>query len=48
MLPDVPEPLIDPERVLWELGIITMYADCSTKQRLLVEAWKKAQEAGAE
>lgn len=41
-LPDVPTPLIDPERVLWESEILARYAECSVKHRLTVEAWLEA------
>ena len=41
-LPDVPSPLIDPERVLWESELLTRYAECSVKHRLTVEAWLEA------
>ena len=41
-LPQVPAPLIDPERALWESEIITLYAECSVKHRLTVAAWLEA------
>lgn len=41
-LPDVPAPLIDPDRALWESEIIALYAECSVKHRLTVEAWLEA------
>lgn len=41
-LPDVPEPLIDPERAIWESHLIARYMECSVKHRLTVEAWLAA------
>ena len=41
-LPFPPYPLLDPERAIWEVGILTAYADCSVKHRLTVEAWRAA------
>jgi len=41
-LSQVPDPLIDPERALWESDLIAKYADCSVKHRLTVEAWQRA------
>ena len=41
-LSDVPDPLIDPERALWESEIIARYMECSVKHRLTIEAWKAA------
>lgn len=41
-LPNVPSPLIDPERVLWENELLIRYAECSVKHRLTVEAWLEA------
>ena len=37
-----PEPLLDPDRTIWEVGVITAYADCSAKHRLTIEAWQNA------
>ena len=42
VLPDVPDPLIDPERALWESHLIARYMECSVKHRLTVEAWRAA------
>lgn len=36
-----PAPLVDPERLLWEVDLIAAYADCAVKHRLTVEAWPK-------
>jgi len=38
----VPDPLIDPERALWESHLIARYMECSVKHRLTVEAWLAA------
>ena len=43
-LPFPPSPLLDPERAVWEVEILTAYADCSVKHRLTVEAWRAALE----
>ena len=37
-----PEPLLDPERLTWEIETVTAYADCAKRHRLTVEAWPKA------
>jgi hypothetical protein len=34
--------LLDPERVIWEMGILTAYADCAVKHRMTVDAWQRA------
>ena len=41
-----PEPLIDPERAVWESALIAAYGDCAVKHRLTVEAWERAVNAG--
>ena len=41
-LDDVPDPLIDPERALWESHLIARYMECSVKHRLTIEAWLAA------
>ena len=41
-LDDVPDPLIDPERALWESHLIARYMECSVKHRLTIEAWRAA------
>jgi len=39
--PPLPEPArIDPERLIWELWIVSAYNDCATKHRLTIEAWR--------
>ena len=39
--PALPEPArIDPERLIWELSIVSAYNDCATRHRLTIEAWK--------
>ena len=45
-LSDVPDPLIDPERALWESHLIARYMECSVKHRLTVEAWLAAVQTG--
>lgn len=41
-IPFPPSPLLDPERAIWEVEILTAYTDCSVKHRLTVEAWRNA------
>jgi hypothetical protein len=41
-LENPPEPLLDPERVIWEITILTAYADCAARHRLAIEAWRGA------
>ena len=38
-LPEPPAVLNDPERAVWELAIIALYAECALKHRALSEAW---------
>ena len=45
-LDNVPDPLIDPERALWESHLIARYMECSVKHRLTVEAWLAAVQTG--
>jgi hypothetical protein len=40
-LPNPPQPAIDPERLIWEVGVVSSYADCATRHRLAIEAWKE-------
>lgn len=37
-LPDVPNPLVDPERAYWEAEVIRLYAVCGAKVRAVIEA----------
>lgn len=37
----LPNPLIDPERLVWEIMLIAAYGDCAAKHRHMVEAWPK-------
>lgn len=37
-----PNPLIDPDRAIWESDLIAKYADCGTRHRLAVDAWRKS------
>jgi hypothetical protein len=39
--------LLDPERALWEKGLIEAFGDCKTKHRLVIEAWQEALKAKA-
>jgi len=41
-LAEAPSPLLDPERLLWEMALLSAYADCSARHRMTVEAWKQA------
>ena len=41
-LSPVPQPLVDPERVIWEVDTVAKYGDCAMKHRLTVEAWQEA------
>lgn len=40
-LPLPPQPLIDPERSVWESVIIWLYGDCAGRHRSTVGAWPK-------
>lgn len=40
-LPDLPTPLLDPERLIWELEVVALYRECASKQRHLAEAWPR-------
>ena len=33
----------DPDRVVWQIDLMTAYADCAVKHRLTVEAWPKGE-----
>lgn len=41
-LPIVPIPLIDPDRLQWEMDVLAAYEDCSVKHHLTIEAWQGA------
>lgn len=41
-IPEVPDPLIDPERLQWEADILLYYTVCAARHQALVEAWKGA------
>ncbi len=45
-LSDVPTPLIDPERALWEVDTVGKYGECAGRHRNLGEAWRKAIKPG--
>lgn len=38
----VPEPFLDPDRLIWEMSILSAYADCAAKHRMAIEAWRSA------
>lgn len=40
----LPVPLLDPERLVWELQLLNAYADCAARHRLTVEAWLAARD----
>jgi len=40
-LAPLPDPMIDPARLIWELDAINAYADCAARHRATVEAWPK-------
>ena len=46
MLNNPPEPLIDPDRAVWEASMITSYTKCSVKHRFTVDAWLSAAQSG--
>jgi hypothetical protein len=39
-LPELPNPLVDPDRLIWEVEAVSRYQDCATRHRLTVEAWR--------
>lgn len=41
-LSPVPQPLVDPERVIWEIDTVAKYGDCAMKHRMTVKAWEEA------
>lgn len=44
-LPDLPDPLVDPDRLQWEADVTYAYAECAAKHRATVNAWKDAAQA---
>lgn len=46
LVPMPPKPLVDPERLMWEIDVMTKYTDCAIKHDQLVEAWTNAVNAG--
>jgi hypothetical protein len=36
----LPNPLVDPDRLIWEVEAVSRYQDCATRHRLTVEAWR--------
>ena len=41
----LPNPLIDPYRLQWELDVLNAYADCAARHRATVSAWTQAVQA---
>ena len=41
-LESLPSPFLDPERLIWEMGVLNAYADCAAKHRMTVDAWQQA------
>lgn len=41
-LPELPNPLVDPDRLQWEADVTYAYAECSARHRATVQAWKDA------
>ena len=37
-----PSPMLDPDRLIWEVEIVSAYGDCAARHRLSIEAWKAA------
>ena len=46
-LPPLPEPLLDPERLVWEINVTTLYGQCAAKHREAIEGWLQAIEGAA-
>ena len=44
LLPNLPVPLIDPARLLWEAQVVAVYADCKARHRATVQAWPKLED----
>jgi len=42
LLPEPPDPLIDPDRAQWEGAMIARYGECGAKQQALAGAWQEA------
>lgn len=41
-LPLPPDPLLDPERAMWEAATIALYGDCADRHQATVKAWPSA------
>lgn len=41
-LPEVPQPLIDPDRMQWEADVVYAYGLCAARHRATVDAWQSA------
>ena len=44
-LPELPSPLLDPERLQWEADVVYAYGLCAARHRATVEAWRGAVQA---
>jgi hypothetical protein len=42
MIQPLPNPLVDPFRLQWELDVLNAYAECAARQRAVVSAWERA------
>ena len=40
-IPPLPDPMIDPVRLGWELDLMRAHADCAAKHAATVKAWPK-------
>ena len=38
-LPEVPKPLIDPDRLQWEADVVYAYGVCAARHRAAIDAW---------
>ena len=45
ILAPLPNPLLDPERLQWELDVVNAYADCAARHAATVSAWEQAVQA---
>jgi hypothetical protein len=41
-LPSRPETFLDPERLAWEVDVVSNYGTCATLHSKTVDAWNKA------
>ena len=45
VLPKLPSPLIDPDRLQWEADVVFAYGVCAARHRATIEAWQGAVQA---